>query len=94
MDEFSGDVSFNALANPTSDQMNAIGYRFTDNLIYAIDPNSYEFYQIDATGSSFPIGNLNFNNSLGYYGADITPDGDFTVFIGSGGGAGGFLSRT
>ena len=94
IDEFSGDVSFNALANQTSDQMNAIGYRFTDNLIYSIDPNSFQFYQIDATGSSFQIGNLNLNNSLGYYGADITPDGNFMVFIGSGGGAGGFLSRT
>jgi gliding motility-associated-like protein len=93
VDEISGAINFNPLANQTSDRMNAIGYRFIDNLIYSIDPTSFEFYQIDATGASFPIGNLALNNSLGYYGADITPDGNFMVFIGAGGG-GGFFSKT
>jgi gliding motility-associated-like protein len=94
IDELTGGVNFDALQNPTSNVMNAIGYRFIDNLIYSINPSTFRFYQIDATGVSTQIGTLALNNNLGYYGADITPDGNFMVFIGAGGGAGGFLSRT
>ncbi len=92
IEELTGDVTFDALQNGTNASLNGAGYRITDNLIYAIQPESYVFYQIDATGSNFQIANLALPPGFGYYGAAITPDGDFMVFIGSGSSGTGFSS--
>jgi len=63
--------------------INALGYRSLDNYMYAIDPTSFEFFQIGNTGLATQIAQLNLNNNFGYYGAAIHPDGQQMIFIGS-----------
>lgn len=78
-----GDATFDALPDNVGLVVNAIGYRTTDNFIYAINTNSNGLYQIDATGEGTFITNLDLPSSHGFFGADFTADGRFMVFIGS-----------
>ncbi len=82
-------------ANSTGANLNAIGYRRTDNLIYALDPSSYELYRIDASGVATPLATLFelAGNGDGYFAADITPDGKFLVLLGANDENGDFGSR-
>lgn len=78
-----GDVNFNQLPNESGAFLNGIGFRSTDRFIYAMDPDVYIMYRIDATGVAEAVATLDLPNTHGYYGADITPDGDFLVLAGT-----------
>lgn len=79
----SGDVDFNALPNTAGTTLNAIGYRSTDNFIYALDPLWNRLYRIDATGVATLLTTPNLDPSYGYYGAEITPDGNHYILLGN-----------
>ena len=63
--------------------INSIGYRRTDNLIYGIDPLNHHLFQVDATGAVFDLGPLNLPGGLQYLAGDINPSGQFLYAIGS-----------
>ncbi|MFK7983001.1 MAG: gliding motility-associated C-terminal domain-containing protein [Saprospiraceae bacterium] len=77
----SGNVDFIPLPQSTGVNLNAIGYRSTDNLIYGVGTQNETLYQIDATGRSFSLGILDVNHSNGFYAAAITPDGNEMILV-------------
>ncbi len=72
-------------AGDSGQSLNGMGYRTTDNLMYAVHSNSLELYRIDATGAAESLGFPSGNIPPGYdfYTGDITPDGHYLVIIGS-----------
>ena len=86
IDPNSGDAVFNSLAFTDSGaDLNALGYRSTDNFIYGVNPFSLQLYRVDATGLAYNLGALSgdIDLSLFYIAGDITPDGNTLVMIGS-----------
>ena len=78
-----GNVNFTTINGDIGAQMNAIGYRVTDNLIYGVHPTQENLYRVDATGTATLLTNLsNINSSYQYFAGDVTPDGNFLVIIG------------
>jgi len=67
------------------ENVNAIGYRSTDNLIYGVDPDEFFLYQLDANGDVFFLKQLPLTNNLEYFAGDVSPDGRFLILIGGGG---------
>lgn len=65
--------------------VNAIGYRSSDNLIYGVDPDEFFLYRLDANGDVFLLKQLPLTNGLEYFAGDISPDGRFLILIGGGG---------
>ena len=79
-------VAFDPLATTgAGTKLNAIGYRRTDNFIYGLNPSTYELYRLDATGLATPLATLFelVTDNTGYFAADISPDGQFLVLLGS-----------
>lgn len=76
-----GNVDFVQLPRSTGINLNAIGYRSTDNLIYGVGTADERLYQIDATGASFPLVILDVNHNNGFYAAAITPDGNTMILV-------------
>lgn len=85
IDDITSEVLFDPLTVGTSGaDLNAMGYRSTDNFIYAIDPFNFELYRIGADGLAVSLGFLSgLNFSLVFIAGDITPDGQYLVIIGS-----------
>ncbi len=83
IDNVTGNVLFNPLANNAGVGLNGIGYRITDNFIYGVNPNSRDLYQIDANGQAFFQANLNLSSAYSYVAGDITPDGDTLILLGA-----------
>ena len=63
--------------------INAIGYRRTDNLIYGIDPLNHNLYRIDAVGDVVTLTTLNLQNDLVFLAGDVDPSGQFLYAVGS-----------
>jgi CHU_C Type IX secretion signal domain/Domain of unknown function DUF11 len=83
IDPISKTTAFRTIrANLTSD-INAIGYRVTDNFIYGIDPSSLSLLRLDATGNVEILKTLSLSKLNAYFAADITPDGRYLVVLGS-----------
>lgn len=83
IDSNTGNATFDAFDNLSTVPLNAIGYRSTDNLIYAVNPANNQLVQVDATGRVFPLGTLNLDTNFGYFGGDITTDGNTFVLTGN-----------
>lgn len=83
----SSEVVFDPVsASGTGEQLNAIGYRQSDNYIYGISPLTYELNRISADGIATPLTTLlDLDFSAGYFAADITPDGQFMVLLSANG---------
>ena len=80
----SGNVIFDPLTTGTSGgDINAMGYRFTDNFIYGINPGSFALYRIGSNGAAQTLGTLALNPLLFYIAGDVTPDGKYLVIIGA-----------
>jgi gliding motility-associated-like protein/uncharacterized repeat protein (TIGR01451 family) len=62
--------------------INAIGYRKEENLIYGIDPNLHFLYRVDSRGFVENLTRLPLHPDLSYFAADITPDGQYLILIG------------
>ncbi len=69
-------------------QIDALGFRSTDNFLYGLDPANHNLYKLDADGTLEDLGNPGLQGGLYYFAGDVTPDGHFLVAIGSAGGGG------
>ena len=87
VDDVSGNTIFNPIATSVGLNMNAIGYRKTDNFIYGVNPNP-SFLRLSRVGSDgvgvdlgVPQG-INLSGNYYYYAGDVTPDGNFLILLG------------
>lgn len=77
-----GIVSFDNIKFNIGGNINAIGYRSTDNFIYGVDPDDHYLYLLDATGQVYYQKTLDLEEGLRYFAGDVTPDGKYLVLIG------------
>lgn len=92
--DVNNNVTFTTINGNIGAQMNAIGYRVTDNLIYGVHPTQEDMFRIDATGTATFLTNLsNINASYQYFAGDVTPDGNYLVIIGRSSTSGTNVSR-
>lgn len=80
-----GTVEFQQI-NWLGEQVNATGYRKTDNLIYGLQPLDFRLFRIDALGQLETLATLDLSPVNTYYAGDVTPDGQHLILIGSTGG--------
>lgn len=64
-------------------EVNAAGYRSTDNFIYCIEPENRRLVRLDAVGNAQVLATLPLDPMLAYFAGDITPDGRFLVVVGT-----------
>lgn len=64
-------------------EVNAAGYRFTDNYIYCLDPYNNRLVRLDANGTATVLANLPLTADVSYLAGDITPDGRYLVILGT-----------
>ncbi len=76
-------VVFSPINDNMTIDVNAAGYRSTDNFIYAIAPDTKQLIRIDANGQTVALATLALNNNNSYFAGDISPDGRYLVLIGS-----------
>ena len=76
---------FDPIKIDVGENVNAIGYRSVDNLIYGVDPDEFFLYKLDANGTVFFLKQLPLTNNLEYFAGDISPDGRFLILVGGGG---------
>jgi hypothetical protein len=62
--------------------LNSVGYRSTDNLIYGLNPTTRQLIRVDADLDMKVLRTLPINSSISFVAGDITPNGDFLVLIG------------
>ena len=77
-----GNVVFELLSETQGVELNGIGYRRTDNLIYGISFHDDGLYRVDATGNIERIAELDFEESSFYPAGDVSPDGRYLVLLG------------
>ena len=80
-----GQVEFSPINDePYFFPLNAIGYRYTDNLIYGINPDNNNLFHFDREGNAVFLKRLlGLDPSSGYYSAAITADGNFLILLAS-----------
>lgn len=83
IDPLTSNVVFRPIRLNIGVQINAIGYRKTDNLIYGVNPSDHYLYRLDAEGNLENLTQLNLNSSYVYFAGDITPDGSELILIGA-----------
>lgn len=86
------DEAGNAVFNPLSDHntgqsLNGMGYRVTDNLLYAVKSPPLELFYIDATGIAkslgLPAGSGVELAQYDFYTGAVTPDGKYLIVFGT-----------
>jgi len=91
VDPLTNSVDFDIVNGSMRIDINAIGYRNQENLIYGIDPNRHILYRVDAVGSVETLTTLPLDSRLSYFAGDISPDGRFLILIG--GSSSGLINR-
>lgn len=76
-------TTFVSINDNLSLNVNAAGFRSTDNFIYCIEPDQRLLVRLDANGSAQVLANLPLNPSHAYFAGDITPDGRYLILIGT-----------
>ncbi|MBI5914471.1 MAG: gliding motility-associated C-terminal domain-containing protein, partial [Bacteroidetes bacterium] len=76
-------VQFAIINDNIGTNLDAIGFRKTDNLLYGIHPANHTLHRIDATGTVENLATLPLDPSLYYMAGDVSPDGKYLVSIGS-----------
>ncbi len=76
-------ITFSTIRDDLGVDLQTIGYRSSDNLLYGIHPTDHRLYRIDATGNVEDLGPLNLQSNLEYKTGTISPDGRFYYTIGS-----------
>ena len=67
-------------------EIEALGFRSTDRLLYGIGRAGRHLYRIDANGVVEDFGPMPIDNNLGVIGGAISPDGRYFAAIGNGNG--------
>ena len=75
-------VKFNVIRD-LGININALGFRNTDNLLYGINQSNNHLHRIDANGLVEDLGALSIPTNLFYRAGDIGPDGKYLITIGS-----------
>jgi gliding motility-associated-like protein len=84
IDPVTRQVRFSHIADiPEKYNLNAMGYRVTDNLIYAINVPDQTLVRIDSNGIVQPLRMMTEISQIDYFSADITPDGNYLVISGT-----------
>ncbi len=83
IDPRSTQVSFRSINSNLRIDVNAAGYRSTDNFIYCISPDTRQLVRLDADGQATILATLPLNSSHAYFAGDVTPDGRYLVLIGT-----------
>jgi gliding motility-associated-like protein len=83
IDPVTSNVIFRPINLNLGVQINAIGYRKTDNLIYGVNPSDHYLYRVDANGNLETLTQLSLNSAYVYFAGDITPDGSELIIIGA-----------
>lgn len=76
-------VVFQSINGSLNVNINAAGYRSTDNFIYCIDPGNQNLVRLDRFGNGTILANLPLNPFRSYFAGDISPDGKYLVLIGT-----------
>ena len=76
-------VVFKSINSNVAIDVNAAGYRVTDNLIYCVNPNNGTLVRLDADGKAEALAKLPLNPNLSYFAGDVTPDGRYLIIIGT-----------
>lgn len=76
-------VTFQNLNIDSGYDLNAMGYRSTDNFIYIIDQVKYGLVRIDADGQLTTLRELTELPKYRYFAGACTPDGNYLVIAGS-----------
>ena len=76
-------ISTSLINNNLNANINAIGFRSTDNFLYGINQNTLNLIRIDATGQIDVLTTLNINLNNLYLAGDVSPDGKYLTIIGS-----------
>ena len=82
-DPVSSNVVFTDLSGSLGIELNAIGYRVTDNLIYGVDPYEHILYQVGKNGIVNNLGMMDLNQNALYFSGDVTPNGRQLALIGA-----------
>ncbi len=82
-DAVTSNVVFTDLSGSLGIELNAIGYRVTDNLIYGVDPYERILYRVDANGVVNNLGVVALNQNALYFAGDVTPNGRHLALIGA-----------
>jgi gliding motility-associated-like protein len=76
-------VTLDTLNDNLGVDINALGFRSADNLLYGIGTLNHRLYRIDAGGSVEDLGALALNSNYFYFAGDVSPDGRYLFAIGS-----------
>lgn len=83
IDPMTNAVVFVSINGNVSIDVNAAGYRSTDNFIYCINPLNGALVRLDANGQAEVLAQLPLNLNNSYFAGDITPDGRYLILIGT-----------
>ena len=83
IDPSNSSVRLNPFQNGSYSDWDILGFRSTDNLLYAIDSETHILFRIDADGNAENIDTIGLDANLDYLAGDITPNGNHFVIIGS-----------
>ncbi len=64
--------------------LNAVGYRYTDNFIYGVNSATLELYRVGRDGVAHAVTQLEPDRYMQYVAGDISPDGRYLVMVGTG----------
>lgn len=76
-------IEFNYISNGLPEPVNALAFRSSDRLLYAITFNGNKLLRIDANGAVEDLGPLPLSPSLSYLAGAISPDGSTFLVVGS-----------
>lgn len=76
-------VVFVSINGNVAIDVNAAGYRSTDNFIYCINPVNGALVRLDANGQAQVLAQLPLNLNNAYFAGDVTPDGRYLVVLGT-----------
>ncbi|HRI61563.1 MAG TPA: gliding motility-associated C-terminal domain-containing protein [Saprospiraceae bacterium] len=76
-------VVFQNINSNIAIDVNAAGFRSTDNFIYCVNPYEGTLIRLDADGQAQVLAQLPLNLNHSYFAGDVTPDGRYLVIIGT-----------
>jgi gliding motility-associated-like protein/uncharacterized repeat protein (TIGR01451 family) len=76
-------VVFQSINANLAVEVNAAGYRSTDNFIYCVNPYNGRLVRLDANGQAEVLAQLPLNLNNSYFAGDISPDGRYLIIIGT-----------
>ena len=83
VDPANGVIDIDTLAKSIPLNLEALAYRDSERMLYAIQPEDRTLYRIDANGQIDAVAQLNISTGRIYVAGTFTPDGKYYTLIGS-----------